>query len=335
MMAPIRVLVVTNLWPYEGDPSYGCFIRSQMESLRPLGVDYSVLFVNGREAKSNYWKSVGALHRMLRANSFDLVHAHMGLAGWVARCQFRLPLVVSFLGNDVLGKFTNIGRVTLYDRFLMASSFVLARMARAVIVKSDEMKKKLGLASAHVIPTGVDLGVFRPFSQTEARRALGLDQSTKFVLFPYDPKRGEKRYDLVVAAIQRVREQFPNTEILCVHGVPQEQMPYYLNAADVLVLASQLEGSPNTVKEALAVNLPVVTVPVGDTPKLLRETEGNFLVPRDPNSIARAVMEALKRGGRAESRQMVNPLSEEVTARRVLGVYESVLQNRAKQLPVR
>jgi len=53
-MARYRVLVVTNLWPYEGDPSYGCFVQAQMESLRPLGVEYDVLFMNGREPRWNY-----------------------------------------------------------------------------------------------------------------------------------------------------------------------------------------------------------------------------------------------------------------------------------------
>ncbi|MGH9430952.1 MAG: glycosyltransferase family 4 protein [Terriglobia bacterium] len=324
-MSSIRVLVVTNLWPYEGDPSYGCFVRSQMESLRPFGVDYSVLFINGCETKAAYWKSVGKLRKMVRSNSFDLVHAHMGLAGWVARCQFRLPLVVSFLGNDVLGKFTHIGRVTLYDRFLIASSFILARMARAVIVKSEEMKQKLGLASARVIPTGVDLEVFRPVDQAEARRALGLDLSKKLVLFPYDPKRGEKRYDVAAAAVQRVRRQYPDTEILCVYGVAQEQMPLYLNAADTLVLASQLEGSPNTVKEALAVNLPVVAVNVGDTPELLRGTEGNYLAAREPEAIAAKILAVFQDGRRARSREQMARLSIEKIARQVMGVYESML----------
>ena len=53
-MTSYRVLVVTNLWPYEADPSYGCFVKAQMDSLRPLGVDYDVLFINGRESRWNY-----------------------------------------------------------------------------------------------------------------------------------------------------------------------------------------------------------------------------------------------------------------------------------------
>ena len=122
-MSLYRVLVVTNLWPYEGDPSYGSFVQAQMESLRPLGVDYDLLFVNGRLSRWNYVGAIPELKRRLRVGAYDLIHAHMALAAWVGRCQLRLPLVVSFLGNDVPGKVDRRGRTTLYGRLLEMSSF--------------------------------------------------------------------------------------------------------------------------------------------------------------------------------------------------------------------
>ncbi|MGH9455718.1 MAG: glycosyltransferase [Terriglobia bacterium] len=327
-MPPLRVLVVTNLWPYEGDPSYGCFVQSQMESLRRFGVDYSVLFINGRVTKAAYWKSVGKLRKMLRSNSFDLIHAHMGLSGWVARCQFRLPLVVSFLGNDVLGKFTHIGRVTLYDRFLMASSFILARTARAVIVKSQEMKRKLGLASAHVIPNGVDFDLFKPIPKDEACRALGLAPGRKLVLFPYRADETRKRYDIVKSAVEIAQRSVPEIELLRVVRVPQSQMALYMNATDVMAVASESEGSPNAVKEALASNLPVVAVDVGDIPELLRGTEGNYLAAREPEAIAAKILKVFQNGKRARSREQIARLSMENIAKQVMEVYESALTGR-------
>src|SRR5208337_4808511 len=174
-MTLYRVLVVTNLWPYEADPSYGCFVKAQMESLRPLGVDYDVLFINGRESRWNYLRALPQLWQRLRTHRYDLIHAHMGLSGLVARCQISAPLVVSFMGHDVTGKDTGSDDIPLFGRFYQVSSFILARLAGAVIVKTAELKQHLNLDSAQVIPNGVDLELFRPADQAEARRVLGLD----------------------------------------------------------------------------------------------------------------------------------------------------------------
>jgi len=325
-MISYRVLVVTNLWPYEGDPSYGSFVKGQMDSLLPLGVEYDLLFVNGRLAKGNYLRAIPELGRRLQQGRYDLIHAHMGLAGWIGRVQFHLPLVVSFLGNDVPGKVNRQGRTTLYGRCLEFSSFVLARCASAVIVKSQEMKRRLRLESAWVIPNGVDLDRFVPMDRQEARRRVGLDPQKKYVLFPYNPAEPRKRHDLVKAVVERVREHIPEIELLAVFRQPQNLLPVFMNAANVMVMASMLEGSPNAVKEALAVNLPVVTVDVGDTAELLAGTEGNYLVPRDVDTMAAKVVEICHRGTRSASRETIaRRLSMEQVAAQVVQVYDHVL----------
>ena len=325
-MPVCRVLVVTNLWPFPGDPGYGSFVKAHMESLRPQGVEYDLLFINGRESHWNYLRSVRQMRRCLRAVHYDLIHAHMGLSGWVARCQARVPVVVSFLGDDVLGKFDRRGRTTFYGWLLEGSSYMLARLVQSVIVKSNEMKQRLRLESAHVIPNGVDLNLFRPMDCAEARRALGLDPAKKFVLFAYNRAELRKRYDLVESAVVRAREQVPELEILHVYRVPQEQMPLYINAADLMVMASTIEGSPNVVKEALACNLPVVTVDVGDAAELIERTKGHHLVPPEVGSIAASIVEVCRRGTRARSRDRMAHFSIESVAERVREVYQGALQ---------
>jgi glycosyltransferase involved in cell wall biosynthesis len=294
-----------------------------MESLRPLGVEYDLLFVNGRESRWNYVRAVRRLWQRLRAAHYDLVHAHMGLSGWIARCQLRVPVVVSFLGDDILGKVDR----RAYGWLLRISSPILARLVRSVIVKSKEMKRRLRLDSAHVIPNGVDLRLFHPMDRGEACRALSLDPAKKFVLFAYHRAELRKRYDLVRLAVSRAREQIPELEILHVYRVPQEQVSLYMNAADLVVLASMIEGSPNIVKEALACNLPVVTVDVGDTAELLERTEGNHLVRREVGVIATSIVEVCRHGGRARSRERMAELSIECVAERVLRVYREATQD--------
>jgi glycosyltransferase involved in cell wall biosynthesis len=325
-MTSYRVLVVTNLWPYEGDPSYGCFVKAQMESLRPLGVDYDVLFINGRESRWNYLRALPRLWQRLRAHRYDLIHAHMGLSGLVARSQISAHLVVSFMGFDVTGKFKGSDHVPAFGRFYQLSSFLLARLASAVIVKTAELKRWLKLEAAYVIPNGVDLNLFKPADQAESRRSLGLDLQKKLVLFPYDPGRAEKRFDLIESAVARARQVIPDLEILRISGVPQSRMPLYMNAADVLVLASQSEGSPNTVKEAMATNLPIITVDVGDTAELIGQTEGCHLVHRDCEEIPAKIVEVCRRGMRTRGRERMASYSMENVARRIVQVYSTVIR---------
>ena len=328
-MTSYRVLVVTNLWPYEGDPSYGCFVEAQMNSLRPLGVDYDVMFINGRESRWNYFRAMGEVRRRVRAKHYDLIHAHMGLSGLVARCQFRVPVLVTFHGHDVTGEVKRSGRITLLGRFFQVSSLFLAHLVSGVIVQNRAMRSMLRVKSARVIPCGIDSRLFRPMDRREARRKLGLDLDKKYVLFPYNPAEERKRYDVVEAVVARAREQVPELEILRPRGVPNDRMPFFMNAADVFVLASTTEGSPVAVKEAMATNLPVITVDVGDTPDLLEATEGNYLVPRDVDVMAEKVVEVCRKGTRSNSREsIVRRQSLDRIAEQIVDVYASMLKRR-------
>jgi len=324
----MKVLVVTNLWPHKADLTYGCFVKAQMDSLRPLGVDYDVLFINGRESRRNYWRGTQQLWKRIQTRHYDLIHAHMGLSGLVARCQFSVPLVVSFMGFDVTGKYKGSDTIPPFGRFYQLSSFLLARLASAVIVKNAELKRCLRLPSAQVIPNGVDLELFKPLDRDNARRILELDPKTKLMLFPYNPARAVKRFDVIESAVTRARQVIPELEILQVSAVPQSRMPLYMNAADVLVLASQSEGSPNTVKEAMATNLPVIAVDVGDTAELIGQTEGCHLVARDAKEIAAKIIEVCRKGTRTRGRDRMTKYAMGTVARQIVQVYSTVIRNR-------
>jgi hypothetical protein len=182
------------------------------------------------------------------------------------------------------------------------------------------------MPAAHVIPNGVDLNLFHPIEQAEARQLLGLDPAKKYVLFPYNPKEERKRFDLIQAAVSLAREQVPSLELLMARGLPQEQVAIYMNAADVLLLASLFEGSPNAVKEAMATNLPVITVDVGDAAELIGPTAGCYLVPREASAMAEKLIEVCRRGGRTNGREWIRKLSMETVAEQIVEVYAATLR---------
>ena len=111
-------------------------------------------------------------------------------------------------------------------------------------------------------------------------------------------------------------------DLVTAWGVPHELMPTYMSACDVLVLTSVHEGSPNVVKEALACDLPVVSLSIGDVPDRLRGIEGCEICPdARPETIAASLRRVLERGARIRGREAVVDLDERILAAKMVEVY--------------
>src|SRR5581483_5742221 len=113
-------------------------------------------------------------------------------------------------------------------------------------------------------------------------------------------------------------------------GVPLEgftrpEVVDVLNAVDVVLVTSRSEGSPVTVKEALACGTPVVTVDVGDVPQVVRGLPGCSVRTRDPAALAVGVAEALEATDREALRDRALEYERLALAQRVVAVYEAVL----------
>lgn len=310
------MLFVTGMYPTHKYPARGLSVKPQVDALRKTGVAVDVLFFDGRSSWLNYGKGVLETARRATAKHYDVVHGHYVFGGLVARCQPGLPVVVSFCGSDVM---------QLRTRWL---SKVVARLADAVIVKSKRLGQALGYSSAHVIPNGVDFELFRPIAQEEARQRLNLDSQRQYVLFIGNRDSAAKRFDRAEAAWNILQQSLADdrAELLALHGrqVPHEQIPYYMNAADVLLMTSDWEGSPNVIKEAMACNLPIVTTDVGDVREVIGDTLGCFVSEREPAIIAGHLADALAFGRRTNGRERIDWLRDTRVIQRLIGVYDEV-----------
>jgi glycosyltransferase involved in cell wall biosynthesis len=240
-----------------------------------------------------------------------LLHAHYVFSGLIARAQLARPIVLTHHGIEVM------------QGWQAPLCWLTSRLVDAVVVTSERMRDRLGLARARVIPSGVDLEMFFPRPQAEARRALSLAPEEKLVAFVGEA-RPEKRLELAEKAVAFL----PGTRLLHVCGQPQERVELFMNAADVLVLPSDNEGSPNVVKEALACNLPVVATDVGAVPELVDGVQNCFIAEQTPEDLAAKVRMVLDCGLRSDGREKVAPLSLLNVSRRLLDVYEGVLAAR-------
>jgi glycosyltransferase involved in cell wall biosynthesis len=308
----VNVLVVTNMWPTPTQPQFGVFVHWEVEELRRLGVDADVLFIDGRAATVNYAKGIRLLHQALRRRSYALVHAHYVFSAVVARTQRELPIVLTHHGIEVL------------QGWQAPLSAGVSHLVDGLIVKSVQMRARLRRPDAQVIPSGVDLGVFRPLARGVARQRLGLAQDKRIVLYVGEP-RPEKRLDVIEAAVVLVRSRRQDVELRTVSGVPQPEVALNMNAADVLVLASDGEGSPTVIKEAMACNLPIVSVDVGDVRKVIAGTQGCAICAQDPKDMAEKLEVALNADGRTTGRQAVAQYSWSAIAQQVRAFYARIL----------
>lgn len=327
--APLRVLMITSEWPVpDGRPRTTFFIKRQVEFLQAAGVDVDVFYFKGGRKPWNYVKAWVAAWRRIRRGRYDLVHAQFGQSGLLALPK-RLPLVVTFRGDDLLGIEDAAGCLTAGGRILKLASQLVARRADATVVVSDHMTRYVPPpVRPHVIPSGLDLSLFRVIPQEDARRELGLPPEKRLVLFAGDPALPRKRFELARAAMALVDRDL-DAELVIAWGAPHPHIPLYMNACDALVFTSMQEGSPNVVKEALACNLPVVSVPVGDVPLRLRGVEGCELCDDDrPGTIAAALERVLRQRRRAAGRESVTPLDERHLTQRVIAIYHSVISGR-------
>jgi glycosyltransferase involved in cell wall biosynthesis len=305
------------------------FYTQQTATLRRQGVAETTLPVPGERTATDEGTSSRSPLDYLRYypsvlrhsfDGYDVIHANYGLTAPAALAQPNAPVVITLWGSDVHGA---VGRV----------SRLCARVADAVIVMSEEMAAKLEV-DCHVIPHGIDLRTFRPFSTRAAREAVGWRQDARHVLFPYPTGRPVKNFPRAQRVVERVRERWrgrgggestaEEIELQTISGVPHDRMPLYLNAADALLLTSKSEGSPNSVKEALACNLPVVATDVGDVSRRLDGVEPSTVATSD-EELVEGLLAVLEHGGPSNGRETVQSLSLQRMGERIRRVYQSVV----------
>jgi glycosyltransferase involved in cell wall biosynthesis len=257
----VRVLVITNMYPTERRPALGPFVRDQVEALRRIeGVEVELHSFDPPGGVTPYAREALTLGRKYRGRRFDVVHAHYGLTGACALAVRRSPHVVTFHGDDLrLRKTAPIARAV--RRLIDLPATVSAGLARSEAKLLGEPGRGRPVV---VLPCGVDLDRLRPIARREAREQLGLDPDGRYLLFPADPARPEKRHD-------RARElaDYAGVELLHYSETPPEQIPLYVNAANAVLTTSEREGFGLASLEALACDVPVLATDVGIAPLAL------------------------------------------------------------------
>jgi teichuronic acid biosynthesis glycosyltransferase TuaC len=320
----MKVLMITSEWPTPSHPEWAPFLVREVEALRRHGVQVDIFPFRGSMHLFNYMQAWRQLQAQLQQKTYHLIHAQFGQSGLLAFWPKKLPLVVSYRGSDLNGIVDAGGRMTVTGWLLRKVSQLVALRADQVILVSAALARHLPKHRYHVIPSGLDMALFRPMPCRDVRARLNLDPNRHYVLFAGGRHNPIKRYHLAKAAVARLVGE--TVELLVADGVAPRLMPDYMNAADVLLLTSTREGSPNVVKEALACNLPVVSVDVGDVRQRLAGIEGCFVVDNDrAETIATALRRVLQNRKPIAGRSAVRHLDLSLTTRQIIAVYEQAL----------
>lgn len=301
------------LFVCSGNSKFGIspILQNQSDSLKAKGIAVDFFLIKGKGI-TGYLKGAKILRKKINKNKYDVIHAHYLFSAITATLAGAKPLVVSLMGSDINSSKFNRRLAEFFNKLSWA----------ALIVKSDQMKASLKNTDAMVIPNGVNFQKFKTIDREVSLQFTGWDRNKKNVLFAANPIKWVKNYQLARQSVSELKDNSVNLNYL--ENVPNDDIPFYMNAADVVLLTSRWEGSPNVIKEAMACARPIVCTDVGDVKELLEDTEGCYVADHNSKSVSKALKEALKFKGSTNGRKNIERLREEIIADKIIELYKNL-----------
>lgn len=290
------------------------FVQSQFDSLKKEGMEMILFPVVGHGWRG-YLRNFRRLRKLILKEKPDVVHAHYSTCGYLA--------ALAAMGQKTKKVVSILGSFPTESRKLKCVRFCIDHVWHATIVKSERTRAQLD-RNLPVIPNGVDLDLFPLIPQEEARRKVDFAGGQKYVIFVSDPSRPEKQFGLAQAAVERLDDKA--VHLVPVFNKPHKEVVDYMCAADVLIMTSSNEGSPNVIKEAMACNCPIVVTDVGDVRWVTDGVDGTYVSRSStPEDLGCLLMKALAFGGRTCGRDRIQELglTSDRVAHRIMNIYSA------------
>jgi glycosyltransferase involved in cell wall biosynthesis len=301
----MRILLVSQMYPGPADPDLGAFVATVERALAVRGHELERAVVSSRSGgRRRHLRLAADTIRAARHFRPDVVYAHFLVpAGLVAALGTRQPLVVTAHGQDVENARTN--------PLIRAATGLVARRSSTIVAVSSWLRRRLEAAvpaargKTVVVDCGVDLERFRPLDQAEARRAVGWEPDGPAFLCVGSLSerknvlrlaRGFERQgtgSLAFVGDGPLRGALQGRPgIRLVGAVPQDDVPRWIAASDVVCQPSLVEPFGLATLEALACGRPVVATRNGGPPEFVPPGAGVLVDPENEDEIAGALWKA-------------------------------------------
>ena len=308
----MRILVVASF----NKGHFAPFIFEQVNALKKQGCEIDFFGLQGK-GLHGYLRNLPLLKQKIKEICPDVVHAHYGLSGLFANLQRRVPVVTTYHGSDINDK-----KVLPFSKVALRLSAWNVFVSRKTLEIAKPRKKYI------LLPCGIDLSDLQLTEKAEARRKMNLKSDKNYILFAGAFDIAVKNAPLAKEAVACLQDSQP--ELLELKGYTRDEVTLLMCAADAFLLTSQMEGSPQVIKEAMACGCPIVSVDVGDVKERVEGTEGCFVSDsRNPRDLANLLKKAFAFAGKTEGRKKIlaDGLDNRLVARHLFEIYERVLRS--------
>lgn len=323
----MKILLVTNMYPCDNASTYGIFVKEQKDAIckEYSNIHYTVAFIDGRHNKSEYIKSIFKIRKLIKEQDFDLIHVHYGFSGLfllAGKLPKKIPILITLHGGDIQVEQGKNIQVWFTKQILKKANAAITLNKRM-----DEIVQKY-IQNTQIIPCSVNTDIFTP---SPTLRTINLAKELH-IIFPSDKNRYVKNYPLFEETISILKNKY---HIKCrtseVKNMSRIEVATLYQNADLMIMTSISEGSPQVVKEAMACNLPVISTNVGDVTHLLENVKNSAVANKmDAEELAFLAYQSLNNqisgiDGREKIFQML--LNDQSIAQKIYNIYLSLLSN--------
>lgn len=302
----MRILIVASY----NKGRFAPFITEQAEALSKNGVEIDYFGVVGK-GLAGYLKNIRSLKQKIEDFQPDIVHAHYGLSGLLANLQRKVPVVTTYHGSDI------------NDSKVLGLSKIAMRLSAWNIFVSKRNVEMSGLTGKYsLLPCGIDTDNFAVKDKTEARKELGWKMDGQYVLFAGAFDNAVKNAALAQAAVALL----PGVDLVEMKGFSRQQVASLFYAADVFLMTSKSEGSPQVVKEALYCGCPIVSVDVGDVAEVTEGILDCYIAKPVAEDLAQKLRLVLSSSLRTQGRTVIlaKGMDNKTVATKLLDIYKRV-----------